>query len=773
MLADDGNTDALSSIPAGWNLSVSNGTTADLGYTSDTLGTVTVTGASVVNGSVTATSFALDDATIGANLTGSGWTGSGWVGNSLSVSDSVVLAGSDAMGGSIDASSVTIAADSELDIAGSLTISANTTTLWNYGTLVVDAGGTLLNAYASIYSGPDTGGTGYGGIDVDAGGTLTSENSWGSAGLSWVGALNNAGTLNNDYAGIGMGADTLNNSGTFNDGGALSIYTALNNTGVWDGGGMTSNYGVITDNAGCNLGGTFYNEGTINENATWTFNEGTLTNFPGCTINIGSASDSEAALYDYDTIINNGTINSFGSTYNYGTFTNNNAFAVQNGGGYSDVDGSGDFGCGYNNGSMTNDGSVTIGNYFENDGALTNDGALLVTGSGRLVNHGQLYSGGSAALDTATYSNFAMLDDGNSYTTSAFTYGTDFVVGNGSSLTLQGSHNAGPGTVLVTDGGTLAGGIISSAITLADGATIAGTFYGYPYGSITITGNVAIQGAGLEGDYDSGIEITPTGSVTIDGSFCIDDVEHIDSGGVLTVNAGGSFGGGGDNWVDNNGTITNHGMFQNDGCIAAGTFTNYGVLVVYGGGSGTVTNETGGLVTGDLEYIVVANNSNAVASLSGSLLVDSLYTVSGDLTIYGNASYANMEITDGSTLTVTGNLSVNSLTVDGGGTLIIDSGSTLTNNGLLANYGTLTNDGALNNGASASIYNYGPMQNYGEINNYCYFENDVTSGNFYAEVNPGDSFNNYGGTVVNNGNLRSQAPRSTATGEPSPTMIPS
>ena len=81
-------------------------------------------GAAILNGSIDATTFSLDDAMIGANLTG----------GSLTASDLVSLSGTDSI------STVTVNSGGELDVDGSLTSSGGVT---NYGTLDINGLGTL------------------------------------------------------------------------------------------------------------------------------------------------------------------------------------------------------------------------------------------------------------------------------------------------------------------------------------------------------------------------------------------------------------------------------------------------------------------------------------------------------------------------------------------------------------------------------------------------------------------------------------------------------
>ena len=106
-------------------MSVSDGTTVNLGGSDDTLTSVTVAGAAILNGSIDATTFSLDDAMIGANLTG----------DTLTASDLVSLSGTDSIG----TVTVNFASD-ELDVYGSLTCSGGVT---NNGTLDINGLGTL------------------------------------------------------------------------------------------------------------------------------------------------------------------------------------------------------------------------------------------------------------------------------------------------------------------------------------------------------------------------------------------------------------------------------------------------------------------------------------------------------------------------------------------------------------------------------------------------------------------------------------------------------
>ena len=69
LVADDGGTDTLTSIPAvplAWNLYVTNGTTADLGGV-DTLGAVTLDNGNITDGTINSSaSYALQNGAVSA-----------------------------------------------------------------------------------------------------------------------------------------------------------------------------------------------------------------------------------------------------------------------------------------------------------------------------------------------------------------------------------------------------------------------------------------------------------------------------------------------------------------------------------------------------------------------------------------------------------------------------------------------------------------------------------------------------------------------------------
>ena len=68
LLLDSGSTVVLAGLPSGSNLTVTNGTTLDLDGSFNTLGTVTLADGSIIDGSIYATSYSVQNGTISANL---------------------------------------------------------------------------------------------------------------------------------------------------------------------------------------------------------------------------------------------------------------------------------------------------------------------------------------------------------------------------------------------------------------------------------------------------------------------------------------------------------------------------------------------------------------------------------------------------------------------------------------------------------------------------------------------------------------------------------
>ncbi|MGO9115577.1 MAG: beta strand repeat-containing protein [Thermoguttaceae bacterium] len=499
LVSDDGNTDTLSSITAGWNLLVDNGTTVSLGGSSATLGTVTVTGGDILGGPINAASYALDDATISANLSG----------GSLTASDLVSLSGTDSLSGAV---TVNTACD-ELDVAGSLSSSG---ALTDNGTIVVEAGGalTVANTGALTVAGTGT-------LTVATGGSLV---------VASGGTLYNEGTLNDAAAVLGgTGAGNVVNSGTLViDGqGTQTLNCQLSGSG-----NLAVTSGATFDLAGDNL--TFaavtVNGGSVIDSSG---GNGSLT-ASGFTL---SSATVNATLYDstgsdtvsgtvilndqtYNSLLNNldvtsgstldvtgGTATLGGSTTNYGTLSVGNGGLFYNGGTFTnygaiDIAAEGSFYNGPNlaetaGGTLYNYGTINNSGYFQNMGysarsygVLSNCGTIAnnagstfyngefadYTGSGYFMNYGSFLAYGdssvvNAGVDFVNCGTFSISGPGTTFVAQSssgfYNDGTVNVSGGASFTITVGSINNG-GTFNVTDA-TLN---VDSGTTLYNSGTI-------------------------------------------------------------------------------------------------------------------------------------------------------------------------------------------------------------------------------------------------------------------------------------------------------------
>ncbi len=232
LVLDSGSTVTLAALPSGSNVTITNGTTLDLDGNSVALGAVGVNGGSIVDGSVSASAFTLDNSDVSANLSG----------GSLTAGGLVSLCGTDSLTGTVTVNTP----NDELDVSGALSTAGGLT---DNGAIVVENGGSLANLSG-------------GSIDVSGGSTITLD-----AGSSLVsyGTATNEGTISVASGGVMVNTDTgsLTSAGEIDDAG-----TIVNANGaVLDlaGGGLAVNGdGVVA----CDGASTIQNSENISFNGT-------------------------------------------------------------------------------------------------------------------------------------------------------------------------------------------------------------------------------------------------------------------------------------------------------------------------------------------------------------------------------------------------------------------------------------------------------------------------------------------------------------------------
>lgn len=236
----------------------------------------------------------------------------------------------------------------------------------------------------------------------------------------------------------------------------------------------------------------------------------------------------------------------------------------------------------HDNGSLVQISGTMIGEpgTIEITGSIINTGTTYATGisaSGDVIVTGGTASGqqhGVSAVNVTIHSGSTVTS-----TSDAAVYANDDVIINGGTITGGAAGQFGnPAVATIYGNITLAGG----TITAHPGARAVST-----YGTVTVTGDVAISG-------NVGVADVDAGATTI----------TVNAGGTLTVPQGGTL------TVTNTGTIVNNGAIVNEGAIVNnGTITNHAGSSYMGAnptGNGsftpppsgtyalTVTNGTGG-----------------------------------------------------------------------------------------------------------------------------------------------------------------------------------
>jgi outer membrane autotransporter protein len=582
-----------------------------------------------------------------------------------------------------------------------------------------------------------------------------------NVGLFGAGTLTirNGGSLDDDHAAIGYGADSNGTVTVIGDGSSWASSAHL-----WVGYGGTGTLFVsdrahVTDDVGViGVGSGSVGTATVTDNGSTWANAGNLYvgDYGNGTLNIesgGAVSDVAGFIGFYEGSVGKVTVAGHDSTW-----TNSGSLTV------------GNFGAG----TLTIENSGAVSNTFGYvGGAAGSTSTVTVTGSDSSWTNSKTLFVGEDGQGSLTVKDHGSVDSANGVI-GAYSTGAVTVTGAGSNWTTTGElivGSQGDGTLTVKDGGAV--GNANSYIGKEEGSTgevvVAGggstwTNTGYLFigehgtGTLTIEdgGAITVDGNASIGRDSGGIGtaiVTGAGSTwTVNDFLFVGDQE--DSQGSLTVEHSGKLvtnsqvrigedvetqgtalvTGAGSKWVAAPGQF--HVGFWGDGSltiadggeVSGGGFTTIGT---WGGSSGTVKVTGAGSVW----------NSSVSGSLHvgdrgmGRLIVeDGAAVIGGDGSIGTEASaVGEVSVTGaGSTWTNAGNLYVGSL---GTGSLTIGAGATVSAGGVVSvadqigSSGILVVDGTLVGTGGVGINAGGRLQGSGMVTGNTTIAGTIAPGN--------------------------------------------
>ena len=556
-------------------------TLLDLGNTSQTVGAVSVTGATVKSGTLNGNAFILSDAVIGASLAGTG---------SLTSSGTTILSAKNEYTGptTVNAGSLTIASGGSIHAAGNLVVDSGATARFLGAEVTLGSisglGTTLFSGTGSVTQNLTQGRLVFNGdanlasilgAEVTVGGFATgSALSSGSLTLTGSGATIDTvsgGSLHSAAAGQTVSVGTLTAgdillSGTLSaGGGTFAGNLAGSGTLALVSGGAMSLGGTLSQ-----FSGAYVVDGTLNLTATTSETAALAVGAPG-TVTLSLDGGTLGA------VSNNGVISLAVGTFSIGSLT---------GSGVIRSDSSATLKMGQLGGAgVTFGGSLSgaISLIKQGAGALRLSGVSDFTG-GTNVQGGSLIIASGQALSSGSI----RVADRSSL----------FLDGQGNSLTLANALSlTGSGTLLSAGGDNR----ISGPITISDAANIS-----------VLSGTLS------------------TGSIT--GSASLSLTGNIDVGGAVTLGNGGTL-------SSLSGNIALRGGVQADTLVKSGS----GRLTLGGSGAGAFTGSTfvsgGTLTLGSTATLAgdVTVNGGSLELAAQNQLGGQLHLASGFIDLAGNA----------------------------------------------------------------------------------------------------------------------------------------
>ena len=672
-------------------------------------------------------------------------------------------------------------------------VSGGTITGADMGVLIYGAGGSLVNA-GSIAGGL------FAAVELGDGGQVTNQTSGVITGYGFavgVGIFDAAGTVVNSgsIAASFQSAVLLDNGGqvTNQSGATITGYAGADGVAIYNATGTVTNFGAVTSTGG---------------SAIYVAIDGHVTNHSGGTV-VGQ--NAGVILGTSGTVVNDGRISGGNAAYGGvvlkggGQVTNQGSGVIA---GYAGADG---VSIHNQTGTVTNFGTIGAGSatgvYLANGGQVTNQSGGTISGgtdavyfhSGfvnrMVIDPGAVFNGtvdggntiGAASVSTLELASGASIGTltglGSTYLNFA-----QVAVDGGASWLLSAGNTIVTGATL-TDSGTL-----TNAGTLLDNGALNGGGTLVNDGSISVVtkGGLSLSGGALtnttHGTISSynGIAVTGGGSVVSAGLITGTASQGYGvylQGGSLTNQQGGTIEAVYNAVVTLGGIVTNDGLIDGTGAVAVGIQAQDGGLIInaahatitaphlaaiamYGIGTvsnagivsgsrgiflfdgGTVTNLSGGAITGATFGIQAVNASSSTVINAGTISAtdagedavslaagntnrvvidpDAVFTgtVDGGNAI-GAASISTLELAPGAsigTLTGLGSTYVDfaQVTVDSGASWLLSGGNTivagamLTDTGTLTNAGTLLDDGTLTD--SGMLTNTGTLLDNGALN---------------------------------------------------------